>query len=154
MAEQLFGFTASQVRRVGRVVQAHERRTPERQDQDTGHGQRPPRFWVELTEEDGSNPGRYKWKLSDYVDHEWTDRTPAISSGADYTAIEANGVSGLEGGRFQVEFYGYDAEGKPRYLFIGGGGGSLPTGQYQHMVYQNVTQNESGFDFVMAHTLP
>lgn len=35
-----------------------------------------------------------------------------------------------------------------------GGQASLPTGQYQGMVFMMVTQVESGFDFPQAHSLP
>jgi hypothetical protein len=33
------------------------------------------------------------------------------------------------------------------------GGGSLPVGQYQYMVYQMVSDNQAGWEFIMAHLL-
>lgn len=43
--------------------------------------------------------------------------------------------------------------GKPIIVFSGGGG-ALPKGQYQFMVYQNVSQNQVGFDWLRAHPMP
>ena len=39
------------------------------------------------------------------------------------------------------------------YTVVGGSGGSLPTGQYQYMVYQMTTQNGAGFDYMRAHPI-
>lgn len=36
----------------------------------------------------------------------------------------------------------------------GGGGGALPTGEYDGMVYQMVSDSQSGWDFVRAGTVP
>lgn len=45
----------------------------------------------------------------------------------------------------------YDEE---RHVWTcGAGAGELPKGQYQYMVYQMVTTNESGWDFVRAHPI-
>ncbi len=115
---KLFGLTAEQQKRLARVADKVEGQPIQRANQKSGTSKPSPSFWVELTEEDPDNPGRYAWKMVDYVDHEWTDRDPPIESPeGEYTAIEANLGSGMVGQRVELHFYGYDAEGKPRYLF-------------------------------------
>lgn len=44
-----------------------------------------------------------------------------------------------------------DQRGRPSHKH--GGGGVLPKGQYQGMLYQNTTQNQTGFDWLIAHGL-
>lgn len=115
---KLFGLTAEQQQRLARVADKVEGQPIQRANQQSGTSKPSPSFWVELTEEDPDNPGRYAWKLVDYVDHEWTDRSPEIASPeGEYSAIEANSGSGMVGQRVELHFRGYDAAGKPQYLF-------------------------------------
>lgn len=44
-----------------------------------------------------------------------------------------------------------DQRGRPSHKR--GGTAALPKGQYQGMLYQNVVQNRTGFDFLIANTL-
>ena len=152
---KLFGLTAEQQQRLARVADKVEGQPIQRANQQSGTSKPSPSFWVELTEEDPDNPGRYAWKMVDYVDHEWTDRDPPIESPeGEYTAIEANLGSGMVGQRVEVHFYGYDAAGKPRYLF-GSPPPSLPkpTAKYQVLQVTDFTSEDEysiGWDFVRA----
>lgn len=137
---KLFGLTAEQQQRLARVADKVERQPIQRANQQSGTSKPSPSFWVELTEEDPANPGRYAWKLVDYVDHEWTDLDPEIASPeGEYTAIEANLGSGMVGQRVELHFYGYDAEGKPRYLF---GQTALP---FMAMIWDQGPEGEADY---------
>ncbi|HLL89628.1 MAG TPA: hypothetical protein VK324_10010 [Tepidisphaeraceae bacterium] len=50
---------------------------------------------------------------------------------------------------------GYHVDGLPIVILPKAGGeGDTPIGEFQHQVFQNVSQNQTGFDFVQAHALP
>jgi hypothetical protein len=66
-----------------------------------------------------------------------------------YPAIEVNNREVPSGTNVWVQL----SERTDSYQFEFGGSSDakLPTGQYQHMVYQMVTQNQAGFEFVRGH---
>lgn len=151
MPEPLFGLTREQAQRVGKLIQGNERQPPAQQRQQSGASTPTPAFWAELTDEDSSNAGQYKWKKVDIDDREFADSDPAVTSGTDYSAIEASQSTGLTGKRVQLIFWGYDDAGAPRYVFAAAASASLPVGQYQYMVYQMTASNAAGWDFTRAH---
>src|SRR5690606_25950449 len=83
--------------------------------------------WAELTGEDTSSggiTGSYKWKMVMPQDGSFVDHSSGYTSGDSYTAIEANGVTGLASGTVvQVWFAGFLAGGEPFYVFVAGRAG-------------------------------
>lgn len=154
---KLFGLTASQQKRVGRVVRERETSGPARANKSTDKSTPTGEFWAELTGE--GTAGHYAWKKKypkSPADGTYIDATPAVVV-ADFTAREMNLAGGLTGKIVKLTFIGYDAADKASYEFSAGSGDTqLPNGQE---MFQVLTWNADGStgawyaDFPRLHEL-
>lgn len=106
----------------------------------------PKGFWAEVTSE-GS--GIYAWKEVIYGTNGAFAYGAASGNSSLSPAIEVNHLSDASG-----VVYLYPKEHKHYYMFAkGAGSAATPTGngQYQYQVYQMVSNNAEGFDYVRAH---
>jgi len=143
--EQLFGLTQEQAKRIGKLVQGNERQTPPQLRQQSGTSTPDRALWMEVT---GGSIGAYDWKLM-YPDAtgDLIAASPAVTGSGLY---DANGAELEVGQRVEAKFAGFDASGQPLYV-CAASTASLPTGQYQYMVYQMTASNVAGWDFARAH---
>jgi hypothetical protein len=74
-------------------------------------------FWVQLGGEDSTEPGNYNWIKQDIKNGTFQSSSPAISDSSNYSAEEANQISGLTGLYVQLQFAGYDSDNTPLFLF-------------------------------------
>ncbi len=121
MAERLFGITADQATRIGRVLDNAEHRGPQPQNLNSGKHDITGTFWAELTGE--GTAGHYSWKLKypkQPADGTYEDPdTPYVV--AAFTARAMNLTPGLTGKIVKLTFIGYDAGGEASYEFAAGG---------------------------------
>lgn len=121
MANEGYGFSKGDAGRIKRTVRAHEQQPGDLMGKARPRPQPTPRFFITLGEESETDAGHYKWTSKDTVQAgAFVAVSPAITSGADYTAREINQTSGIpEGTRVEVQFQGYDDgdPAKPVYVF-------------------------------------
>jgi len=136
--EQLFGLTQDQAKRIGKLVQGNERQPPSQLRQQSGTSPPDQTFWAELTDEDPTQPGNYKWKMVQIDDRTFIDADPAVDSGSDYSAVEPNRLPCLVKCKVPLTFYGYNDAGRPRYLI-----GMIPS-QSVGVSIQGIESNAPG----------
>jgi hypothetical protein len=116
MSDELYGLTADQVARVGKIVGGIERQPPPPARNKSATNAPPATFWAELTAEDHAHPGNYKWKMVKIDDRTFVDADPAVDSGDNFSALEPTLHSGLIGKRVELMYYGLDSTATPRYI--------------------------------------
>lgn len=90
-----------------------------------------------------------RWNITTKV---WDD-TPEGDSGTtseNYMINLAAYGTSLENDTI-VQIYKAEDPITRKTFWVGGASGSLPTGQYQYMVYQMTSNNQAGFDYVRLH---
>ncbi len=143
---KLFGITADQASRIGRVLDDSEHRGPQPKNLNSGKRPATEKFWAILTGEDPANAGRYKFEKQHPEAYELVESDPAFVVTA-YTAVEANEQTGLVGDRVELHFEGYDTSDPPKAIYRFHATAKLPAGQYQGMGLRTVAQLQSGFEF-------
>jgi len=107
-------------------------------------------FWAQLT---GVSGNGYSWKKMRIVNGVLVPMDPIIED-TSFTAREANGGGATTGENVLLTFVGYDTTqpgNPPAYIFTAGG--SLPEGQYQNMFFGQISDNQTGFNFVPFHAM-
>jgi hypothetical protein len=116
MAKRLFGLTANQAQRVGRVVDDFEHNLPPAGAQTSGTSKPSPSFWAQLTGGAPANAGRYSWKKQIFDGFAFIDPDPVEVETA-FTAIEVNALNGLTDRYVRLTFNGYDGSDPPKPLY-------------------------------------
>ncbi len=133
-------------------------------------------YYAKIVGESTAKPGHYSWKIIDRDDGDWVDRDPRVfDSGC--SAMELNGATGIAADTVvRLWWVGEttdpyptdpspapDAAGDddtdvkvtdtPYPAFMFEVGGALPKAQYQYQMFGMVSQNQTGFTFILAHPM-